>query len=147
MLPGWSRVIPQGWLNSPSPLPPLPHFAKNFPSPEKTWRRLFPLSTTIRLPFFSHTRPAGRMSSPSPLPVLPHFRTNLPLLSNTEMVLFHSSEKDTWSRPSVATPNGQLERPPPSPHWQDPAISSSSPRRPISASRTRLPRLCPLPRV
>ena len=84
--------MPHGWLNSPSPLPALPHLAMNLPSGEKTCRRLLPLSTRIRLPFFSHASPAGRDSSPSPLPDLPHERTNLPLPSNTVIVLFHSSE-------------------------------------------------------
>src|SRR2546422_2583881 len=147
MLPAWSRVTPQGWLNSPSPLPPLPHFARNLPSPVKTWRRLFPLSTTMRLPFFSHTRPAGRRSSPSPLPDFPHFRRNLPALSKTEMLLFHSSETYTRSRPSVATPNGQVDRPSPSPHWKNSASNSSSPGPPIFTSLTRIPKLFSLPRL
>src|SRR3989442_3435646 len=146
MLPAWSRVTPQGSLNPPSPLPPLPQFARNLPSPVKTWRRLFPLSTTMRLPFFSHTRPAGRMSSPSPLPDFPHFRRNLPLLSKTEMLLFHSSETYTL-RPSVATPKGQVERPSPSPHWKNSASSSSCPGPPIFTSLTRIPKLFSLPRL
>ena len=83
--------MPHGLLNSPSPLPALPHWATNLPSGVKTWRRLLPLSTTIRLPFASQTMPAGPLNSPGPLPVSPHLRMNLPLASKTETVFFHSS--------------------------------------------------------
>src|SRR6202041_2823507 len=93
MLPALSRVIPQGWLNSPGPDPALPHDATSLPSGENTCRRLLPLSTTMTLPFFSTARPAGRSSSPSPLPVVPHLYWNFPLASNTEIVLVHSSEQ------------------------------------------------------
>ena len=51
--------MPHGLLNSPSPLPALPHWATSLPSGVNTWRRLLPLSTTIRLPLASQTMPAG----------------------------------------------------------------------------------------
>ena len=91
MLPSLSSAMPHGLLNSPSPLPALPHLATNLPSGVKTCRRLLPLSTTIRLPFASQTMPAGPFSSPGPLPGLPHLRMNLPFASKTDMVFFHSS--------------------------------------------------------
>src|SRR3974390_911793 len=95
MLPSLSVVMPQGWLNSPSPDPAFPHWASSLPSGLNTCSRLLPLSTTRPLPFFSPAIPAGRCSSPSPLPVLPNLNWNLPLGSNTEMVLVHSSEQYT----------------------------------------------------
>src|SRR5229473_3210100 len=147
MLPSLSRVIPHGWLNSPSPLPALPHLATNFPSGVKTCRRLLPLSTTMTLPFFSTARPAGRRSSPSPLPVVPHFRRNLPLLSNTEIVFVHSSETYTWSWLSTATPIGQVERPSPSPYSKKSASNSSSPGPPSFTLFTCIPKLFSLPRL
>src|SRR5436190_24365120 len=147
MLPSLSRVMPQGWLNCPSPLPGPPHLPTNFPSGVKTCRRLFPLSTTMMLPFFSTARPAGRISSPSPLPVLPHFRRNLPLLSNTEMVFVQSSDTYTWSLLSTATPNGQVHFPSPSPYSQKSAICSSSPGAPSCTLLTCIPKLFSLPRL
>src|SRR6516164_3697753 len=60
MSPALSSVMPQGWLNSPSPFPGPPHLPTNLPSGVKTCRRLLPLSTTMTLPLFSTARPAGR---------------------------------------------------------------------------------------
>src|SRR5215472_15304831 len=59
MLPSLSRVMPHGLLNSPSPLPLLPYWARNLPSGVNTCRRSLPLSTTIRLPSALQMAPAG----------------------------------------------------------------------------------------
>src|ERR1700722_5271314 len=147
MLPSLSSVIPHGWLNSPSPVPPLPHEATSLPSGVNTCSRLLPLSTTMTLPFFSTASPAGRSSSPSPLPVVPHLRLNLPSLSNTEMVLVHSSEQNTSLFWPTATPNGQVALPSPWPCWKNSAASSSSPGPPSLMRFTRMPKLFSLPRL
>src|SRR5262249_49894297 len=78
MLPSLSRVMPHGLLNSPSPLPLLPHWVRALPSGVKTCRRSLPLSTTITLPPASQMIPAGFFNSPGPLPGVPHLRMNLP---------------------------------------------------------------------
>src|SRR6516225_9817747 len=84
MLPSLSRVMPHGLLNSPSPLPFLPHWVRALPSVVKTCRRSLPLSTTITLPPASQMIPAGFFNSPRPLPGVPHLRMNLPAASKTE---------------------------------------------------------------
>src|SRR5262249_35797238 len=64
MLPSLSRVMPHGLLNSPSPLPLLPHWVRALPAGVKTCRRSLPLSTTITLPPASQVVPAGFFHSP-----------------------------------------------------------------------------------
>src|SRR6516225_8987332 len=147
MLPSLSRVMPHGLLNSPSPLPFLPHWVRALPSGVKTCRRSLPLSTTITLPPASQMIPAGFFNSPGPLPGVPHLRMNLPAASKTETVFVHSSVTYRVSCMSTATPNGQMECPSVSPYVQNSASSSSSPGPPIFTRLTRIANVFSLPRL
>src|SRR5947208_353185 len=77
-----STATPQGTLNCPSPLPPLPHFVMNVPMSVNFWTLALSLSATKTFALASAATPKGKLNCPSPLPRLPHLVRKVPVFVN-----------------------------------------------------------------